>query len=115
MAKTKAIQRNIRISPRKAGLVCDLIRSKPASKAVLILENTDKKAASIILKLLNSAIANASHNHAMSLDSLFVESINANQGPVAKRTMPRARGSADIVKKRTTHLEIVLSDERIVK
>lgn len=106
----KVIQRNIHISHRKAQLVCDLIRNKPIKEATVILKNTDKKFAPICLKLLNSAIANATNNHAMNAEKLYVYNIFANQGPTWKRTMPRARGSADIIFKRTTHLEIHLSD-----
>lgn len=104
------IQRNIRISHRKAQLVCDLIRNKPVAQAIVILKNTDKKIAPIILKLLNSAIANATNNHAMNAEKLYVYNIFANQGPTMKRTMPRARGSADMIRKRSTHIEIHLSD-----
>lgn len=106
----KVIQRNIRISSRKAALVCDLIRNKSVREAIIILNNTDKKISPIIKKLLNSAIANATNNHAMNAEKLYIYNIFANQGPSLKRTMPRARGSADLIKKRTTHLEIHLSD-----
>lgn len=108
----KVIQRNIHISHRKAQLVCDLIRNKTIKEAIVILKNTNKKFAPICLKLLNSAIANATNNHAMNAESLYVYNIFANQGPTWKRTMPRARGSADIMFKRTTHLEIHLSDNK---
>lgn len=104
------IQRNIHISHRKAQLVCDLIRNTPVQEAIVILNNTDKKVAPIIKKLLNSAIANATNNHAMNAEKLYIYNIYANQGPTWKRTMPRARGSADMMFKRTTHLEIHLSD-----
>lgn len=106
----KVIQRNIRISHRKAQLVCDLIRNLPVKEAIVILKNTNKKIAPIILKLLNSAIANATNNHAMNAEKLYVYNIFANQGPTMKRTMPRARGSADMIRKRSTHIEIHLSD-----
>lgn len=108
----KVIQRNIRISSRKAALVCDLIRNKPVREAIIILNNTDKKISPIIKKLLNSAIANATNNHAMNAEKLYIYNIFANQGPTLKRTMPRARGSADLIKKRSTHLEIHLSDNQ---
>ena len=106
----KVIQRNIRISHRKAQLVCDLIRNQPVAKAIVILKSTNKKIAPIILKLLNSAIANATNNHAMNAEKLYIYNIFANQGPTMKRTMPRARGSADMIRKRSTHIEIHLSD-----
>lgn len=109
--KARAIQNNIHISPRKAKLVCDLIRNKKASDAINILENTNKKAAAIILKILHSAIANATNNHALSGDKLYVYHIVANQGQTLKRTNPRAKGSADLMRKRHSHIEIVLSDD----
>ncbi len=105
------IQRNIHISHRKAKLVCDLIRNKEVREAITILENTNKKMSPIIKKLLESAIANAINNHAMDASKLYIYEIVANQGPTWKRTMPRAKGSADLMLKRTTHLEIKLSDE----
>lgn len=107
---TKAIQRNIRVSPRKMRLVIDLIRGKKVEQAITILNTTNKKSAPIVKKLLLSAMANATNNHAMNADTLYVYEIVANQAPTYKRTMPRAKGSADIMLKRNTHLEIVLSD-----
>ena len=107
----KVIQRNVRVSSRKAKLVCDLIRNKPIKQALVILQHNSKKASKIIKKLLESAIANATNNHAMNAEKLYVYNIFANQGPTWKRTMPRARGSADMIFKRTTHIEIHLSDD----
>jgi large subunit ribosomal protein L22 len=113
MATTKAIQRNIKISARKAGLICDLVRGRKATDAIRILETTDKKFSAYAIKLLKSAIANAANNHNMDTDRLVITSILANQGPTAKRTLPRGKGSADRMLRRTTHLEIILSDEAI--
>lgn len=109
--KARAIQKNIHLSPRKAKLVCDLIRNKNVKEALNILAHTPKKAAPIILKLLNSAIANATNNHALSADKLYIYHIVANQGSTLKRTSPRAKGSADLIRKRHCHIEIVLSDD----
>lgn len=109
--KARAIQRNIHLSPRKAKLVCDLIRNKKVTDALVILENTHKKAAPIISKLLSSAIANATNNHAMSAEKLYVYHIVANQGSTLKRTSPRAKGSADLIRKRHCHIEIIVSDD----
>lgn len=106
----KVIQRNVKISSRKAQLVCDLIRNQPVAKALVILNSTDKKISPIIQKLLSSAIANATHNHAMNAEHLYVYKIFANQGQTLKRRLPRARGSADMIRHRQTHLEIHLSD-----
>lgn len=109
--KAIAKQNNIHISSRKAKLVVDLVRDKKVIEATQILENTNKKAAPIVLKLLHQAIANATNNHAMDSTKLYIYHIVANQAPTLKRTNPRARGSADLLKKRYTHFEIVLSDD----
>ncbi len=110
--KTTAHQRNIHVSARKMRLVIDLIRNKDVTQALNILSFTDKKSAPIVAKLLNSAIANAINNHAMNADKLYIYEILANEGPTWKRTLPRAKGSADRLRKRTTHLSITLSDDR---
>lgn len=109
--KARAIQKNIHLSPRKAKLVCDLIRNKKVTDALVTLEHTNKKAAPIIMKLLNSAIANATNNHAMQAEKLYVYHIVANQGTTLKRTSPRAKGSADLIRKRHCHIEIIISDD----
>ena len=109
--KTTAIIRNVHISPRKGKLVVDLIRGKKVNEAIRILDITNKKSASIIKKLLNSAIANAMNNHGMNGSSLYVYEIFANEGPTMKRINPRAKGSADTIFKRTTHFKITLSDD----
>lgn len=108
---SKAIERNIHISPRKAGIVCDAIRFKKVDDAIAQLENIDKKAALIILKLLKSAIANATNNHRMNAAKLYILSIVANEGPTMKRVLPRAKGSANTLRKRTSHIEIIISDD----
>ncbi len=110
--KATAIQRNIRISSSKAKLVCDLIRNKKVTEALVILDNTEKKIAPIIKKLLNSAIANATNTKGFSsLENLYVYQIYANQGPTMKRALPRAKGSSNMIRKRSSHIEIVLSDD----
>ncbi len=109
--KARAIQRNIHLSPRKAKLVCDLIRNKKVTDALVMLEQVHKKAAPIISKLLSSAMANATNNHAMSAEKLYIYHIVANQGSTLKRTSPRAKGSADLIRKRHCHIEIILSDD----
>ncbi len=111
--KARAIQRNIHSSAQKAKLVVDLIRNKPVIDAIAILENTNKKIAPIVLKLLNQSISNAVNNHAMDASKLYVYHIVANQAPTLKRTNPRARGSADLLKKRYCHIEIILSDDEL--
>lgn len=111
VSQAKAIQRNIHISSRKAKLVCDLIRNKPVKQALEILENTNKKAAKYLQKLLHSAISNAINNHALNAENLYVYKVVANQGATLKRTSPRAKGSADLIRKRYSHLLVVVSDD----
>jgi len=108
--QTSVKQKQIHISPRKLGLVCDLIRGKKALEAQKILTNLDNKGAKIVLKLLNSAIANASNNHGMDIKNLYILIINANQGKILYRTLPKAKGSASRLRKRHSLLVITLSD-----
>ncbi|MCL2671467.1 MAG: 50S ribosomal protein L22 [Clostridiales bacterium] len=99
------------MSPRKVKLVCDLIRGKSVEEARAILIYTPKAATEPVLKLLNSAVANAENNLDLRADSLYVAEIAANQGPTLKRFMPRARGSASQILKRTSHISIVLDQK----
>jgi len=110
--EAKASTKYLRISSQKVNLVLELIRNKSTIEAVAILEQTNKKAAPLILKTLNSAIANATENHGMLADKLFVSRTVANEGPTLKRFRARAKGRADLKRKRTTILEVVVSDER---
>ncbi|AAB96309.1 ribosomal protein L22 [Mycoplasmoides pneumoniae M129] len=105
-----AKQFRVRISPQKARLVCQLIVGKKTADAQNILSNTPKKAATLIAKLLNSAIANATNNHGMNGDALYVFECVANQGPSMKRTIPRAKGSSNMITKRSSNLVVKLSD-----
>lgn len=109
--KTTAIVRNVHVSSRKGKLVVDLIRGKKVAEALRILETTNKKSAGILKKLLNSAISNATNNHSMNGELLYIYEVFANEGPTLKRIMPRAKGSADTIFKRTTHFKITLSDD----
>jgi large subunit ribosomal protein L22 len=108
--EVKAKLRFTRIAPRKARLVADLIRGKRSEEAVSILTFTPKAAARIIIKLLRSAIANADQKK-VDVDHLYVKTIMVDQGPTMKRFMPRALGRATTIRKRTSHITIVL-DER---
>lgn len=107
----KAVQKNVHVSYRKAKIVCDLIRNKNVKDALTILELTKKKSAKYLINLLNQVIANATNNHAMAADKLYVYEVVANQGATLKRTQPRAKGSADLLKKRHTHFYCYLSDD----
>ena len=109
--EAKAVLKYARISPRKAKIVIDLIRNKPVGVALGILKHTPKAASELLEKLLNSAIANAENNHEMSVDSLYVAEGYANQGPTLKRIMPRAQGRAFRIKKRTSHITLVLKEK----
>lgn len=104
-----AILKNHRIAPRKVRLVADMVRGKSVAQAELILINVVKKAKSPLGVLLQSAIANAEHNHKLSKEQLYVKEIFVNQGVVMKRFMPVSRGSAHPIKKRTSHVTIVLA------
>ena len=110
--EAKATLKMLRSTPRKTRLVADLIRGKEVSEAENILRYTDKRAAKPILKLLQSAKANAVNNHDMFEDSLFVSTIMVNEGPTLKRILPRARGRADLMRKRTCHIAITLEEKR---
>jgi len=106
--RPRATAKHVRISSRKVKLVIDLIRGKNIDEANMILQQTPKAAALPVLKVMNSAIANAENNLEMSRDDLYVAEVYANQGPTWKRIMPRARGSADRIRKRTSHITVVL-------
>lgn len=109
--KTSVSQKGIHISSQKANLVCDLVRNKKVSQALVILENTPNKAARYIHKLLVSAQANATNNHAMIANNLYIYEITANQGKTIKRMIPRAKGSSSPIRKRFVTLTLTLSDD----
>lgn len=99
-----------RISSRKVKIVIDMIRNKPVAEAMGILKNTPKAASELLIKLLASAIANAENNHNMDKNNLYVAEVFANQGPTLKRVRPRAQGRAFRIRKRTSHITIVLKE-----
>lgn len=103
-----AVVRYVRISSRKVKPVIDLIRGKSVAQAQAILEFTPKSAASIVGKLLASAVANAENNQSMSKDTLMVAEVYANQGPSLKRFRAKSRGMAGSIVKRTSHITIIL-------
>ena len=98
----------VRVAPRKAQIVVDLIRGKQVDEALAILQFTPKAASPVVEKLLNSAIANAENNLEMDRGSLYVAEVYANQGPTLKRYWARSHGRADMIHKRTSHITIVL-------
>lgn len=100
-----------RISSRKVKIVIDLIRGKSVDEALAIVKFTPKAASEIVEKLLKSAIANAENNHHMAHEKLYVAEIFANQGPTLKRIRPAAKGSAVRIRKRTSHITIILREK----
>lgn len=109
--EARAVLRYARISPRKVKIVLDLIRNKPVGVAMGILKNTPKAASEYLEKLLNSALANAEHNHNMDINKLYVAECYATQGPTLKRVQPRAQGRAFRILKRTSHITLVLKEK----
>ena len=99
-----------RISARKVKIVADLVRGKNIDEALAIMKFTPKASTEILEKLLKSAIANAENNHGMSHEKLYISEIYANQGPTLKRIRPAAKGSAVRIRKRTSHITIVLRE-----
>ncbi len=108
--KVKAHARYIRMSPYKVRRVLDLVRGLPVEEAEHVLRLTQRGAAGPIAKCLQSAVANAEHNHALDAEDLIVAEAFADEGPTLKRYRPRARGRATRIDKRTSHITIVLSD-----
>ena len=108
--EAKATVTSVRVTPRKCRLVIDLVRGKDVKVALGILANTNKSATSIVDKLIRSAAANAINNHEMDEDKLYVAEIYANDGPRMKRYLPRAKGSASGLVKRTAHITVVVKE-----
>ena len=108
--ETQANARYIRIAPRKARYVADLIRGKKAEDALNVLAFSPRKASRLIAKLVKSAIANAGQNESIDVDTLFIKKIFINGGPMLKRFRPRAMGRATTVRKRTSHITVVLDE-----
>ena len=109
--ETRAVVRGVRLSVDKGRLVADLIRGKNVDEALAILQFTPKATSPIVIKLLNSAIANAVNNQELDRSSLYVAEIFANPGPTLKRYVARSRGSASPMLRRTSHISVVL-DQR---
>jgi len=108
--ETKATAKYIRVSPQKARLVVDLIRGKRVGEARSILMFTRKYAASMVQKILNSAIANAKQNAYMDENILYVKKVFVDQGPSLKRWRARAQGRAASIKKRMSHITVILGE-----
>ena len=104
----RAVAKYIRTSPRKIRLVADLIRGKAVNEARVILQFTPKRAAITLQKVLESAIANAENNEDLEAENLTVHKVFVDEGPTMKRWTPRARGRASAIKKRTSHVTVVV-------
>lgn len=108
MPEARAEAKYIRIAPRKVQQVANLIRGKHVDEAINVLKFTPKAAARIILKVVNSAVANAEKNHRLDRGALYVAQVIANQGPTLKRFRHRAMGRASRIHKRTSHIKVVV-------
>ncbi|QCI22345.1 50S ribosomal protein L22 [Buchnera aphidicola] len=108
--ETLAQHRQAKSSAQKVRLIADLIRGKKVSQALNILMYTKKKAAFLVKKVLESAISNAEHNNGADIDRLVIKKIFVNEGSTMKRMMPRAKGRADRILKRTSHITVIVSD-----
>lgn len=113
MAEAKAMLRHVHIGPRKARLIVDLIRGQKVEAAINTLRFMPQHAAKTIEKLLKSAIANAENKEIGDPDDLFVSQVFVNGGPVMKRFQPRAMGRAFTIRKRSSHITIVVSDQKV--
>lgn len=101
----------VRISPRKIRLVMDQVRGKQVGEALNMLSFAPQRGAGILKKLVNSAIANAEQNTGVDVDSLYIMRVYADEGPTLKRWRPRAQGRATSIRKRTSHLTVVLNEK----
>ncbi len=108
--EVKATANTIRVTPRKARLVVDLIRGKNVNEAQALLKLTNKGANEAVLKVLNSAIANAEHNNGLDKANLYVKAAFANDGLRMKRMLPRAKGRGDVIIKRTCNITVVVAE-----
>jgi len=109
--KVQAKAKTIRIAPRKARLTIDLIRGKDVAEAADILNNLNNKASRILIKVLNSAVANATNNHELNAEALVVEEAYVDEGPTMKRMKAGARGQGKPRLKRTSHITIIVGEK----
>ena len=109
--EARAYLKFARISPRKVQIVCDLIRGKDTKIAKAILLNTPKAGSELLVKVLDSACANAENNFGMDPEKLYVSQVFADAGPILKRGMPRAQGRMYRINKRTSHLTVVVAEK----
>jgi len=108
--ETKAVAKYIRISPQKARLVADVVRGQDVESAITTLRFMPRKAARILRKVVESAVANAEQMETIDVDTLYVKEIQINGGPMLKRFRPRAMGRATRILKRTSHITVVVDE-----
>lgn len=110
--EAKAQARYVRLAPRKARDVVNLIQKKDIDEALSILRYTPRRAAGVIAKVVNSAAANAENNLEMKRDELYIDRAFVDEGPTMKRVQPRARGRRNLIFKRTSHITVVVKERR---
>ena len=110
--EARATAKYVRVSPRKARLVVDQVRGKDIATAREILMFSERAVSEVVEKVLNSAVANAENNHGMRTNNLVVKTAYVNEGPTLKRIRPRAKGSASPIRKRTSHITIILDQAK---
>ena len=108
--EARAVAKYIRVSPRKVRLIMDELRGKKVEEALNVLTFAPQKSARLVKKLINSAVANAGENSQIDVDTLYIKRLYADEGPTLKRWRPRAQGRATRIRKRTSHLTIILNE-----
>ena len=108
--EARAVLRGVRISVQKVRPVVDLVRGKPVQQALAVLRNMPHKAAAEVARTIQSAAANAENNYRMAPEELIVKTIFADEGPALKRMVPRARGRANVIRKRSSHITVIVDD-----
>lgn len=108
--EAKAIARYVRVSPQKARLVVDLIRGKKVNEAITTLAFTKKAASKVVDKVLKSAVANAENTKKIDVDTLYVKKAYVNQAPTMKRIHSKAMGRANVIRRRSSHITIILDE-----
>jgi len=103
---------SVRIAPRKLRLITNLVKRMPVAQAIVQLQFTNKKGAPILIKLLKSAVANAENNFSMKGDDLYIKSITCNMGQTLSRYFPRARGAAFVIRRKMSHIDLVLEEKK---
>ena len=109
--EVKAVARYVRISPRKVRKIVGAVKGKPVETGINSLKFMPQKAAAIVVKTLQSAVANADHNNELDVDALFIKNITVDQGPSLKRFRARARGRGSRILKKTSHITVTVADE----